>query len=99
MISATMTGANQYAVTVAEKTAVDGAENDHEFKVELDPEFYQALCAGGVTHEWVLVQSFHFLLEREDVGQILPQFNLRQISDYFPEFVTEMRLRLVERTR
>ena len=91
MISATMVGANQYVVTIAEA--------DHEFKVELDPEFYQALCAGGVTHEWVLVQSFHFLLERESVGQILPQFNLRQISDYFPEFVTEMRLRLVERTR
>jgi len=89
MISATMVGATTYLVTV-EKTI------DHEFRVELEPEFYKQLCDGGVTHEWVLVQSFHFLLEREGVESILPQFNLRQISDYFPEFVDEMRSRLVE---
>ena len=89
MISATMIGATQYMVTVA-KTI------DHEFKVELEPEFYQELCGGGVTHEWVLVQAFRFLLERESVEQILPQFNLRQISDYFPEFVDEMRSQLIE---
>ena len=89
MISATMIGATSYIVTVAKDV-------DHEFKVELEPEFYRELCGGGVTHEWVLVQSFRFLLERESVDQILPQFNLRQISDYFPEFVDPMRGQLVE---
>jgi len=89
MISATMVGATSYIVTV-EKAI------DHEFKVELEPEFYRELCDGGVTHEWVLVQSFRFLLERERVDEILPQFNLRQISDYFPEFVDVMRDRLIE---
>jgi len=90
MISATMVGAHSYLVTVE-----DGGR-DHEFKVELEPEFYQQLCAGGVTHEWVLVQSFRFLLEREGVTSILPAFNLRQISDYFPEFEETMQSALVE---
>jgi len=84
-----MVGATSYIVTVEK-------EIDHEFRVELDPEFYRELCGGGVTHEWVLVQSFRFLLEREGVDSILPQFNLRQISDYFPEFVETMRDQLVE---
>jgi len=44
----------------------------------------------------VLVQAFRFLLERESVEEILPQFNLRQIGDYFPEFVEEMQSQLIE---
>lgn len=90
MISATMVGATSYVVTVE----ADGG--DHEFKVELEPEYYQLLCGGGVTHEWVLVQSFRFLLEQEPVSAILPAFNLRQISDYFPEFEATLQGRLIE---
>jgi len=89
VISATMVGPTSYLVTVAKS-------EDHEFKVELEPEFYRELCAGGVTHEWVLVQAFRFLLERESVEEILPQFNLRQIGDYFPEFVEQMQSQLIE---
>ena len=47
-----------------------------------------------MTQEWVIVQSFKFLLEREPNAAILTAFDLSDISRYFPEFETEMVKRL-----
>jgi hypothetical protein len=37
--------------------------------------------------------SFEFLLEREPAGSILRRFSLDVIGDYFPEYLSVMRLR------
>jgi hypothetical protein len=39
-------------------------------------------------------ESFAFLLEREPNTSILREFPLAVISDYFPEYIEEMRTRL-----
>jgi hypothetical protein len=39
-------------------------------------------------------ESFLFLLERERATSILARFSLGDISDYFPEFPTELARRL-----
>jgi hypothetical protein len=56
--------------------------------------YFRKLCGGTVTHEWVIVQSFRFLLEREPNTSILSEFDLPVIANYFPEFERELAERL-----
>ena len=83
MISVSMVGANIYQVVVS-----DEVETEH--RVEMSAEYYKKLCGGKVTHEWVLVQAFRFLLKREANTEILSEFELSVIGRYFPEFESEL---------
>jgi hypothetical protein len=86
-ISASLVAANTYEVIV------DGTvETRH--RVHMAPEYYRKLCGGTVTHEWVLIQAFRFLLEREPNTSILAEFDLPVIGRYFPEFEQDMERRL-----
>lgn len=87
MISASMVAANVWEVVVEKPV-----ETVH--RVSLSPEFHRRLCGGGMTQEWVIVQAFRFLLEREVNTSILPEFDLEDIGRYFPEFESEMARRL-----
>ena len=42
----------------------------------------------------LVVESFRFLLEREAPTSIMPRFALPVIERYFPEYESEIRLRL-----
>ncbi len=86
MISATLVDLYTYEVVVEGAEAV--AETRH--RVKLLPEYYQKLCAGTITHEWLIIQSFKFLLEREPNTSILREFDLEVIASYFPEFEEEI---------
>ena len=57
-----------------------------EYTVSLDDEYYQELTGGKITKQGLIRNSFEFLLEREPKESILTKFNLRVISQYFPEF-------------
>ena len=86
-ISVTLVDADTYEVVI------DGPpETTH--RVHMSQAYYRKLCGGQVTHEWVLVQSFRFLLEREPNTAILREFDLPVIGEYFPEFEREMTARL-----
>ncbi len=88
MISASLIDAHTYEVVVEGDT-----ETRH--RVRMNPEFYRKLCGGTVTHEWVLIQAFKFLLERETNTAILADFDLSAVNGFFPEFEQELRRRLV----
>ncbi|MEM9622784.1 MAG: hypothetical protein AAF993_14115 [Pseudomonadota bacterium] len=87
MISVNMIDANLYQVVVE-------GEQETVHKVHMSQEYYRALCRATVTHEFVLVQAFRFLLEREPNTAILAEFDLPDINRYFPEFEAEIRQRL-----
>jgi hypothetical protein len=93
MISATLVDANVYEVVV------DGGDGSEEstHRVTLQPDYYKKLCGGTITHEWLIIQSFRFLLEREPNTAILASFDLEDINRYFPEFEDEMSQRLADR--
>ncbi len=87
MISVQMVDANEYEVVVQ-----GDAETRH--RVHMSQEYYRALCGATVTHEFVLMQAFRFLLEREPNTAILREFSLPDIASYFPEFEDEIKMRL-----
>lgn len=76
---------NQYRVMVSDNNGY----SDHI--VILDPECYQDLTVGKISKKELIEKSFEFLLERESKDSILSKFKLKQISNYFPEFETEIK--------
>ncbi len=58
--------------------------------VNLDDAYYQKLTDGKTTKEELIKKSFKFLLERESKESILPEFNLRIIGKYFPEYESKI---------
>jgi hypothetical protein len=79
MISVNMVAANVYEVVVE-------GEVETTHRVHMSQEYYRKLCGATVTHEYVLVQAFRFLLEREPNTAILSEFAITDIGRYFPEF-------------
>ena len=90
MISASLVDLYTYEVVVEGGEAA--VETTH--RVRLEPDYYQKLCGGTITHEWLIIQSFKFLLEREPNTSILAEFDLRDINRYFPEFEEDIMARV-----
>lgn len=87
MISASLVDANTYEVVV-------GGAVETVHRVHLSQDYYRKLCGATVTHEWLLIQAFQFLLEREPSTAIRDEFDLTLINRYFPEFEDEIAQRL-----
>lgn len=90
MITASLVDLYTYEVVV------DGTHGSGEttHTVVLRPEYYKKLCGGTITHEWLIIQSFKFLLEREPNTSILRHFDLEEIARYFPEYEAEITARV-----
>lgn len=54
--------------------------------VSIKKEDYQRLTNMKISSKELVKRSMEFLLERENNDAILPEFNLMDISKYFPEF-------------
>ena len=57
-------------------------------KVTLDKEHYKSLGTETSPSD-IIRKSFKFLLKRESKESILGEFDIRLISNYFPEFDSE----------
>ena len=71
LISVSMVDANTYQVVV------EGA-NETEHRAVMGPDYYKRLSRGEFTHEWVLVQAFRVLLERDANVSIPAEFDLKE---------------------
>ena len=87
MISVNLVGINVYEVVLE-----GSVESFHS--VTLEPSFYQTLCQGTNTQEWVLIHAFKFLLEHEERSEIASQFDLASLPSRYPDFVATMQDRL-----
>lgn len=83
MISVNLVDADTYEVVV-------DSETETRHRVHMSQAYYRKLCGGTVTHEWVIMQAFRFLLDRESNTEILREFDLELINRYFPAFEAEM---------
>ena len=77
-----------YLVEVIES---DGSGSQTRHKVNMDKEYYEKISNGIIGPEDFVKKSFEFLLKREDKDSILKEFNIKQISEYFPEYETEIK--------
>ncbi len=59
--------------------------------VTLDEKYYEELTQKRISKEELIKKSFEFLLQRETKESILSRFDLRIISNYFPEFEEEIK--------
>ena len=87
MISVTLVDANTYEVVVG-----DAARSVH--RVRMDGDCYRKLSGGAFTHEWVLVQAFRVLLEREPGADIPAEFDLATLAAAYPGFQADIERRL-----
>lgn len=66
-------------------------------RVRMDPDHYRRLSGGAFTHEWVLVQAFRFLLEREPRVELPAEFDLATVAAEHPDFEAAIERRLHQR--
>lgn len=66
-------------------------------RVRMDPDYYRRLSGGAFTHEWVLVQAFRFLLEREPRVVLPAEFDLATVAAEHPDFEAAIERRLHQR--
>ena len=87
-ISVTPMGPHEFGVEVTE------GDTTTSHRVSVPETLLDAWGLVDVDEEAVVRESFAFLLEREPVTSILPEFELSVISRYFPEYDEELPARL-----
>ena len=87
MIKVERKSKDEYEVIVREGKT----ETNH--LVALDDAYHRHLTQGKISKEELIKRSFEFLLKREPKESILPRFNLKVISRYFPEYEEEMKVK------
>lgn len=87
-VEVTPMGPGEYGVQVRE----GDVETSH--KVTVPASLVDELQVADGEEENLVRESFAFLLEREPATSILREFALPTISDYFPEYLDELRSRL-----
>ena len=89
MISVTMVEANIYEVVL------DGQE-EARFRVTMSQEYYRELCGLTVTHEWLIVQAFAFLMDQDHWRDQLPsEFDLGELAIRYPLFENALKEKLL----
>ena len=84
MISVESIDNNSFSVSVTKDSAT-------EHIVLLNDRFQQDVTNNKLTKTELITHSFEFLLKRESNQSILKEFNLEVISQYFPEYIDEIK--------
>ena len=84
MISVEVIDNNLFKVSV-----INDSSTEHV--VLLNDSFHQDVTNNKLTKTKLITKSFEFLLERESNQSILKKFNLEVISQYFPEYIDEIK--------
>jgi len=84
MISVEAIDNNSFKVSVTKDSST-------EHIVLLNDCFHQVVTNNKLTKTELITHSFEFLLKRESNQSILKKFNLEVISQYFPEYIDEIK--------
>jgi len=84
MISVEAIDNNSFKVSVTKDSST-------EHIVLLSDRFHQDVTNNKLTKTELITHSFEFLLKRESNQSILKKFNLEIISQYFPEYIDEIK--------
>lgn len=84
MISVEAIDNNSFKVSVTKDSST-------EHIVLLSDRFHQDVTNNKLSKTELITHSFEFLLKRESNQSILKKFNLEVISQYFPEYIDEIK--------
>jgi len=84
MISVETIDKNSFKVSVTQDSTT-------EHIVLLNDRFHQDVTNNKLNKTELIAKSFEFLLDRESNQSILKKFNLEVISQYFPEYIDEVK--------
>jgi hypothetical protein len=84
MISVEAIDNNSFKVSVTKDSST-------EHIVLLSDRFHQDVTNNKLTKTELITHSFEFLLKKESNQSILKKFNLEVISQYFPEYIDEIK--------
>ena len=84
MISVEPIDNNSFSVSVTKDSST-------EHIVLLHYRFHQDVTNNKLSKTELITRSFEFLLKRESNQSILKKFNLEVISQYFPEYIDEIK--------
>ena len=84
MISVEAIDNNSFKVSVTKNSPT-------EHIVLLNDCFHQDVTNNKLTKTELIIKSFEFLLKRESNQSILKKFNLEVISQYFPDYIDEIK--------
>jgi len=84
MISVEAIDNNSFKVSVTKDSLT-------EHIVLLSDRFHQDVTNNKLTKTELITHSFEFLLKKESNQSILKKFNLEVISQYFPEYIDEIK--------
>ena len=84
MISVEAIDNNSFKVSVTKDSST-------EHIVLLSDRFHQDVTNNKLTKIELITHSFKFLLKKESNQSILKKFNLEVISQYFPEYIDEIK--------
>ncbi|MFB6344775.1 MAG: hypothetical protein ABEK50_03255 [bacterium] len=76
------------------EVSVDDSSGQSDHTVTVPKSAYETLTNGNAGVEELVEESFHYLLEREPLESILPEFEIMTIERYFPDYPAEIRDRL-----
>lgn len=62
-----------------------------DYQVSLARDYWLKLTDGLQPPAQLVLDSFMFLLERETKEQIMPEFDLKDINKYFPEYESKIK--------
>lgn len=98
LISITMNSAFNITIHKAGETPISTIfevilrtqEKKFTFTIILDREYHKDLTHKNVSPLHLIQDSILFLLERESPERIFPEFNLKEIAQYFPDYERTM---------
>lgn len=62
----------------------------HQYIVTLTSDYYYQLTGSNITPQELVERAFEFLLVREPASSILPEFDIKLINEFYPEFDSEI---------
>ena len=100
MISVNLVDSDVYEVIVSDRVETQ-LENgrvkmrgERVYRVHMSQAQYREICGATTTHEWVLLNVFQYVIEEEQFVDLPVSFDLLDLQNKLPGFLSEIRRRI-----
>ena len=100
MISVNLVDSDVYEVIVSDRveTKLENGRvkmrGERVYRVHMSQAQYREICGATTTHEWVLLNVFQYVIEKEQFADLPAGFDLQDLQNKLPGFLSEIRRRI-----